>query len=462
MRDDERFPRNSSENTRSAMRRGPTGWIDSAWIARTAWVASAFAIAALAAGCASADGSVAEAAGEEHLGSASAAIYGGVADDDKTGSPGVVAVRIDGFGSFELCSGALIAPNVVLTALHCLTAPLTSKVVCDEKGASGNGSQVGADFTASTIHVFTGAKPDLVNGTPAANGKQIIHPQTSILCNADIALIVLDTKIKSVAPLAVRLAAVTPVGENVRTVGYGENDKGLPIGTRLRKEHVPVLGVGEGVSDSGTALASHELELGLSICQGDSGGPAISESTGAVIGVVSRGGSCNADKGHIYTQTNGFASLIARAFSVAGGAPIAETGAPSAASSGQRGKSFGDACASNDECKSAVCVAQGDAQFCSEPCGDDAECPSSYACSELMNSGADRVCASSAVDALVRSVDPLSGGTTRTTSNLRAGANDGGCAVGPAGGGASKGGEALALVAAFATALGARRRRRAV
>jgi secreted trypsin-like serine protease len=56
----------------------------------------------------------------------------------------------------------------------------------------------------------------------------------------------------------------------------------------------------------------------MSICHGDSGGPAISQSTGAVIGVVSRGGDCGEDFGHVYTSTSGFADLVDKAIHLAG------------------------------------------------------------------------------------------------------------------------------------------------
>ena len=110
----------------------------------------------------------------------------------------------------------------------------------------------------------------------------------------------------------------------VRSIGYGKNDRGYATGTRLRKEGVGVLAVGAAISPSQTALATFEFEVGQSICQGDSGGPAISEATGAVIGVVSRGGTCDDTSGHVYTQPSGFPILFEDAFTLAGGAPTAE------------------------------------------------------------------------------------------------------------------------------------------
>jgi hypothetical protein len=66
----------------------------------------------------------------------------------------------------------------------------------------------------------------------------------------------------------------------------------------------------------------------MSICQGDSGGPAISERTGAVLGVVSRGGGCSDDFGHIYTTTAGFETMFSDAFELAGATPTLEVDGP--------------------------------------------------------------------------------------------------------------------------------------
>jgi hypothetical protein len=249
-------------------------------------------------------------------------IYGGEIDDDANSSPAVVAVQVVST-SIVLCSGSLVAPNVLVTARHCVSAAVSDSVLCEESGASGSGAQLGADADPSTIQVFTGARPNL-DSPPDARGTAIFHATSDVLCNADVALVVLDTPIAKITPLAVRLSRAMSVGESLRAVGYGENDEGEPAGTRFRKDSIDVLAVGETISASMTPLGSNEFELGLSICQGDSGGAAISETTGAVVGVVSRGGSCTDDFGHVFTSLAGFESLFTQAFATAGGAPTFE------------------------------------------------------------------------------------------------------------------------------------------
>lgn len=294
------------------------------WIGRgPAWVAGAL-LAAANVGCAAeaSDQTVETRITTE---TTDTRIFGGAKDDDSDAIPGVVALRVGVGSTFELCSGALIAPNVVLTARHCVTKNATSSVSCDENGRSANGRHVTDDEDPTTIGVYLGASPSFAR-PPVSTGRAIVAPAGPYLCDSDIALLVLDKPIPDVAPIPVRIHSAARRGELIRSVGYGQNDKSSPIGTRFRRAGVAVLAQGKGVSASKTPLGAHEFEVGQSICQGDSGGPAISEETGAVIGVVSRGGGCGDDFGHIYTTTAGFDSLMAHAFELSGTRPTVEEG----------------------------------------------------------------------------------------------------------------------------------------
>lgn len=277
-----------------------------------------------AAGCAEADEAErAVVATDVSLGSETR-ILGGENDDDPIAASYVVALKVGTKGKFELCSGALVAPNIVLTARHCVAHGITTTVVCDENGNSTNGRHVSGTQPASNVAAYTGASPKF-GQMPEAVGTAIVAPKSEFLCDSDIALVVLNRPIDGVAPAAVRLDTSVVPGETIRSVGYGQNDQAVPLGTRFRKAGVAVLAMGRGVSQSHTALGPHEFEVGRSICQGDSGGPAISEQTGAIVGVVSRGGDCQEDFGHIYTTTAGWAELFDEAFALAGAVPIRES-----------------------------------------------------------------------------------------------------------------------------------------
>ena len=299
-------------------------------VGRTCWIAGgpswvpAVMLAVATAGCAT---EVTDQPVETRVSASTTdpSIFGGAKDDDSSAIPGVVALRVGVGTTFELCSGALVAPNLVLTARHCVTKNATTSVACDENGHSANGPHVDGDEEPANIAVYTGSAPSFAK-PGVAKGRAIVSPSGPYLCDSDIALVVLDSPIEGIAPLAVRIHATARKGEIIRSIGYGQNDEASPIGTRFRKAGVEVLAQGKAVSPSKTPLGTHEFEVGKSICQGDSGGPAISEETGAVIGVVSRGGGCDDDFGHIYTTTAGFEQIFTDAFAMAGARPIDEAG----------------------------------------------------------------------------------------------------------------------------------------
>jgi V8-like Glu-specific endopeptidase len=296
-------------------------------VARIAFTPAALAVAAACAGCAGASGGDDAVRVGVETGASDPSIFGGAKDDDGQALAGVVALRVGTGGTFELCTGALVAANVVLTARHCVTKNTTTSVSCDEEGRSANGKHVAGDEEPATVGVYVGGAPNFAQ-KPTSTARAIVAPKGPYLCDSDIALVVLREPITSVKPLPVRLSTAAQPGETIRSVGYGQNDAKVPIGTRFRKTGVEVLAQGKAVSPSKTPLGPHEFEVGKSICQGDSGGPAISEETGAVIGVVSRGGGCDEDFGHIYTTTSGFDALFEEAFAVAGAQPVLESGTP--------------------------------------------------------------------------------------------------------------------------------------
>ena len=218
-----------------------------------------------------------------------AAIVGG--RPDRGHDLAVVAIAI---GDDALCTGSLIAPDVVLTARHCVS--VTAEAIDCESGQR----QLVSDRDPATLTVLVG--DDITTATPVARGASLLTPTGTTLCEHDIALVKLDRAVEGVTPL--RVGASLDDDTRLRAVGFGQRRDDGPAGRKFVKVHVPVLGA-----------SASELMVGEVTCHGDSGGPAIDEATGHVVGVLSRGGpGCQGpDTRNIYTRPGAFASLLRRA-----------------------------------------------------------------------------------------------------------------------------------------------------
>jgi len=235
-------------------------------------------------------------------------------------STGVVAVATSHDGSANnvtLCSGALVAPNLVLTARHCVSRAITTMPSCDADGRSHNGAHLGDDADPSAIAIYVGDHVQIDQDAPRAHAMRTLHPTGHVLCDADVAYLILDRPLTDVPILPVRLHDSVQLGDEVLPVGFGGGSTNV-IGERRPRERSAVLSVGPTAnSDTGAVLGPREFEVDAATCRGDSGGPAIDVRTGEVVGVVSRGGSCSARGNHVYTRVDAYARLAAAAFSSA-------------------------------------------------------------------------------------------------------------------------------------------------
>ncbi len=243
------------------------------------------------------------------------------------------------------CTATLVAPNLVLTARHCIAQMIEGPFTCTPEGDlvlnGSGGGQIGQEDTPNQLQFYTNAR--VVGGTafsstlpPSAVGSQIFSTGALSVCRDDLAFVVLSTAIAGIVPAAIRLDNPTTYGELVSAWGYGltsvVND---PFALRVRHD-ADIVGIGPDSPTSTAQLAPvRSLRIGPDdiTCNGDSGGPLLSEATGAVIGMASLGNEANFS---MPTCTNGgtpdttgprlaaYAALAMQAFTAAGATPTLE------------------------------------------------------------------------------------------------------------------------------------------
>lgn len=231
----------------------------------------------------------------------------------------------------SVCTGTLVAPNLVATALHCVTFSKAGFFSCAADGSvepvnPGDGN-IGSLVPADSVEVYVGSTiPD----QPSAFGARLLGTNSIQICRNDLAFVVLDRNLE--APIApVRLSGEVRVGELVDVVGYGETEVNGTSG-RVTRSGVRIIDVGPTTDGEPTATASpRTFVVNEGPCHGDSGGPALSEETGALLGVYSltAGRSCTGiGIRNIYTSLPPFSALALEAFEAAGAEPLLEEAEP--------------------------------------------------------------------------------------------------------------------------------------
>jgi secreted trypsin-like serine protease len=177
----------------------------------------------------------------------------------------VVKVRVPS----GTCSGALVDPAVVLTALHCVNEGVHAR------------------------DVLVAFEPDGVPLT-TRRARTIVVPRCAHTYEGggDIAALVLDGRVDGIPPMRVRRARPPVIGEVWLAMGYGPSDR----------VHVHASGTVTSVSDTASRINAQAEH-------GDSGGPAVDLRTGELVGVVSRGNAL----GTSLTRVDVFADVLDRA-----------------------------------------------------------------------------------------------------------------------------------------------------
>lgn len=269
---------------------------------------------------------------EADLGSTRQAMLDGELSDETFGGVLFLETR-QANGDPLTCTGTLIAPNLLATALHCVTSEALGEFSCQPDGTlSTTGGALegtlGPLVSPTSVKIYAGSPVQY--GEPVAVGKRLLGTGSTQACQGDLAFVVLDRDL-DLPTVSVRLDRMAVWQEDVNVLGYGQTERVDHQGMRIIRQ-VDVLDVGPATTAEPTRTAApRTFVVGHGPCKGDSGGPALALSTGALVGVFSLNTAESCDEvgiRNVYTSLSPFSKLTLEAYEAAGVEPNLENGLP--------------------------------------------------------------------------------------------------------------------------------------
>ncbi|MFT3773911.1 MAG: trypsin-like serine protease [Minicystis sp.] len=309
------------------------------------------------------------------LGIAEQAIKGGYPDPNDTAVVDIVWIEGQYFSE---CSGSLIAPNLVLTARHCVAEITNGDQGIDCTIAKFAKHDVAANFFVSTKQFLTQNPADF------HTVKEVITPDPTPVCGNDVAFLVLSENIQpaEAVPLIPKVDVDLVKNEVYSAIGFGGTvDDGSNAGQRRRLDDLKVACV-RAKCPASYVDQEHEWVGDHGICEGDSGGPSI-DLQNRVTGVTSRGGAgCTSP---VYGSVFGWADWIKQ--NALHAAEVGGYEAPGWANGFSTDPQFsypvGDACGDPPACTSGLCLGDSQGSYCTRACADNAPCPDGYSCNDV-------------------------------------------------------------------------------
>lgn len=290
-------------------------------------------------------------------------------------------------GGVALCSASLIAPNLLLTARHCVSDVTSEQVTCGKTTA-------GTPFPANTFFAANTESSDQITRANAFLVSSISVPTAdSDICGFDVALVTLTTPVASslAKPLVPRIDRPVTAGEHYTAVGYGTDQPGDGGIAGLRRGRAG-LEVSCAPGECTTGVEGSEFVGDFGICSGDSGGPAL-DAEGKVVGVVSRSAdNCNHPVYGSVAAWKDWISSVATDAAALGKYPVpfwvtsgSSDGALAAAGAQGQACSLRTLCPTGYACYSPTNSASAGDAYCAASCTSQAQCSAGTRCELSLN-----------------------------------------------------------------------------